>query len=51
MDIKYRTDLLADVDAFCQEIRPIEDLCYLEHRFADCYCPYLGCWDSSQSST
>jgi hypothetical protein len=35
MDIKYRTDLLADVDAFCQEIRPIEDLCYLEHRFND----------------
>jgi len=25
--------LLADVDAFCQEIRPIEELCYVEHRF------------------
>ncbi|MBX3413106.1 MAG: acyl-CoA dehydrogenase family protein [Pirellulales bacterium] len=24
--------LLADVDAYCQELRPIEDLCYLEHR-------------------
>jgi alkylation response protein AidB-like acyl-CoA dehydrogenase len=25
--------LLADVDAFCEEIRPIEELCYVEHRF------------------
>jgi alkylation response protein AidB-like acyl-CoA dehydrogenase len=24
--------LLADVDAFCQELRPIEELCYVEHR-------------------
>jgi len=27
--------ILADVDAFCQEIRPTEELCYLEHRFND----------------
>lgn len=27
--------LLADVEAFCQEIRPIEELCYVEHRFND----------------
>jgi alkylation response protein AidB-like acyl-CoA dehydrogenase len=27
--------LLADVDAFCQEIRPHEELCYVEHRFND----------------
>src|ERR1700730_7893275 len=27
--------LLADVDAFCQELRPIEELCYVEHRFND----------------
>lgn len=27
--------ILADVDAFCQELRPIEELCYLEHRFND----------------
>ena len=27
--------LLADVVAFCQEIRPIEELCYVEHRFND----------------
>jgi alkylation response protein AidB-like acyl-CoA dehydrogenase len=25
--------LLADVEAFCQEVRPPEELCYLEHRF------------------
>jgi alkylation response protein AidB-like acyl-CoA dehydrogenase len=24
--------LLSDVDAFCQELRPLEELCYLEHR-------------------
>jgi alkylation response protein AidB-like acyl-CoA dehydrogenase len=24
--------LLADVEAFCQEIRPIEELCYVEHQ-------------------
>ena len=22
-----------DVEAFCQEVRPVEELCYLEHRF------------------
>jgi alkylation response protein AidB-like acyl-CoA dehydrogenase len=27
--------LLADVDAFCEEIRPIEELCYVEHAFND----------------
>src|SRR5205814_1354249 len=27
--------LLADVEAFCQEIRPAEELCYVEHRFND----------------
>ncbi len=25
--------LLADVEAFCQELRPQEELCYVEHRF------------------
>lgn len=30
-----REKLLADVEAFCQEIRPIEELCYVEHRFND----------------
>lgn len=30
-----RDRLLADVEAFCQEIRPHEELCYVEHRFND----------------
>jgi alkylation response protein AidB-like acyl-CoA dehydrogenase len=30
-----RKQLLDDVEAFCQEIRPIEELCYVEHRFND----------------
>src|SRR5947209_216759 len=25
--------LLADVNAFCEEIRPIEEICYVEHKF------------------
>src|SRR5687768_15455402 len=33
MDDDKRTRLLADVEAFCEEIRPAEELCYLEHRF------------------
>src|SRR6202023_149080 len=27
--------LLSDVDAFCEELRPIEELCYVEHRYND----------------
>jgi alkylation response protein AidB-like acyl-CoA dehydrogenase len=27
--------LLADVEAFCQEVRAIEELCYVEHRYND----------------
>src|SRR5437763_1317145 len=27
--------LLEDVEAFCQEIRPVEELCYVEHRVND----------------
>src|SRR6059058_3425302 len=27
--------LLEDVEAFCQEVRPVEELCYVEHRFND----------------
>jgi alkylation response protein AidB-like acyl-CoA dehydrogenase len=30
-----RDRLLADVEAFCQELRPVEELCYVEHRFND----------------
>ena len=29
------TKLLHDIEAFCQELRPIEDLAYLEHRYND----------------
>ncbi len=25
--------ILADVEAYCQELRPLEELCYLEHRY------------------
>src|SRR5436190_21685172 len=35
MKTAERERLLADVQAFCQEIRPIEELCYVEHRFND----------------
>lgn len=28
-----RTRLLDDVEAFCQEVRPHEELCYVDHRF------------------
>jgi alkylation response protein AidB-like acyl-CoA dehydrogenase len=35
MDQAARQKLLQDVEAFCQEIRPIEELCYVEHRFND----------------
>jgi alkylation response protein AidB-like acyl-CoA dehydrogenase len=27
--------LAADVQAFCEELRPVEELCYVEHRFND----------------
>src|SRR6516164_4765582 len=27
--------LLRDVDAFCRAIRPVEEVCYVEHRFND----------------
>ena len=30
-----KSKLLADVDRFCQDIRPIEELCYVEHKFND----------------
>ena len=28
-----RARLQADVEAYCQELRPIEEICYLEHKF------------------
>src|SRR5262245_28326118 len=33
MDEAERKRLWSDVEAFCEEIRPTEELCYLEHRF------------------
>jgi alkylation response protein AidB-like acyl-CoA dehydrogenase len=33
MEHAERQQLMNDVEAFCEEIRPIEDICYLEHRF------------------
>jgi len=35
MQAAAQRQLLADVEAFCQEIRPFEELCYVEHRFND----------------
>jgi alkylation response protein AidB-like acyl-CoA dehydrogenase len=35
MNLADQKRLLADVEAFCEEIRPIEELCYVEHRFND----------------
>ena len=31
--------LAADTEAFCQELRPHEELCYVEHRFNDQLAP------------
>jgi alkylation response protein AidB-like acyl-CoA dehydrogenase len=33
MNAADQKKLLADVEAFCEEIRPIEELCYVEHTF------------------
>jgi alkylation response protein AidB-like acyl-CoA dehydrogenase len=35
MNAAAQKQLLHDVEAFCEEIRPIEELCYVEHRFND----------------
>jgi alkylation response protein AidB-like acyl-CoA dehydrogenase len=35
MTATERNSLLDDVEAFCREIRPHEELCYVEHRFND----------------
>ena len=34
--------LLDDVNAFCEELRPIEELCYVEHRYNDLVIPLAG---------
>ncbi|HEX7380292.1 MAG TPA: acyl-CoA dehydrogenase family protein [Pirellulales bacterium] len=33
MNSEQANRLLSDVEAFCQELRPIEELCYVEHRY------------------
>jgi alkylation response protein AidB-like acyl-CoA dehydrogenase len=35
MDAHSAESVLADVDAFCRELRPIEELCYVERRHND----------------
>ncbi len=35
MKTDSKEQILADVDAYCQELRPIEELCYVEHRYND----------------
>lgn len=35
MDCAERDHILRDVEAFCQEVRPFEEVCYVEHRFND----------------
>jgi len=32
---KARDEFLRDVDEFCKELRPIEEICYIEHKFND----------------
>lgn len=33
MTAEERAKILADVDAYCTELRPLEEVCYLEHKF------------------
>jgi alkylation response protein AidB-like acyl-CoA dehydrogenase len=35
MHADSREQLLADVEAYCRELRPSEELCYVEHRYND----------------
>lgn len=35
MTAEERAKILADVEAYCTELRPLEDVCYLEHKFND----------------
>lgn len=35
MDRAEREAVMRDVEAFCEEVRPVEELCYVEHRFND----------------
>lgn len=33
MNAEEQKKVMADVEAYCQELRPIEEVCYLEHKF------------------
>lgn len=35
MTADERAKLMADVEAYCNELRPLEEVCYLEHKFND----------------
>ena len=35
MEKEERISFLRDVDEFCKELRPIEEVCYVEHTFND----------------
>src|SRR5690349_3710611 len=37
--------LLDDVEAFCQEVRPVEELCYVEHKYNDQVIPLAKKYD------
>src|SRR5258706_668412 len=45
MTVSEANHLLADVEAFCEEIRPTEELCYVEHRFNDQVIPLARKYD------
>jgi alkylation response protein AidB-like acyl-CoA dehydrogenase len=45
MTTSDQKQLLDDVEAFCQEIRPVEELCYVEYRFNDQVLPLARKYD------
>src|SRR5205814_688926 len=45
MNLADQKRLLADVEAFCQEVRPVEELCYVEHRYNDQVIPLARKYD------
>jgi hypothetical protein len=45
MDRDERTEFLHDVDEFCKELRPIEEVCYVEHSFNDQLIPLAKKYD------
>src|SRR5947209_3223014 len=45
MNAQERNRLLDDVEKFCSEVRPIEELCYVEHRYNDQVIPLARKYD------